>query len=352
MEMEARDKELEAQVQADFEEQQGTIKLLLLGAGESGKSTIFKQMKIIYGVGFTPEDRENFTPVVYNNTIVAMKALLQACEDFGHETKCKEEIEAFKEVIDDAEVDEEMGTSIQTLWADPGVQAAFENRHQYQLHDSAPYYFASIDRIMAPDYLATEQDILHSRVRTSGIVEEAYIIDSVPFVMYDVGGQRNERKKWIHCFDDVTAVIFVAAMSEYDQVLYEDSSQNRLMEALNLFDEICNSRWFENTAVILFLNKKDLFEDKIRIKDIRQPNPKAGEPDLFGDYTGGLNYEAGVEYMTKKFLDRNDMPDKRRIFCKPTCATDTTNVKTIFEACKQVILDMNISGSGFMNEDD
>jgi hypothetical protein len=66
-----------------------------------------------------------------------------------------------------------------------------------------------------------------------------------------VGGQRNERRKWIHCFDDVTAVIFVAAISEYDQVLYEDPTQNRLMEALNLFDEICNCRC--GAAYVLFL---------------------------------------------------------------------------------------------------
>ena len=69
---------------------------------------------------------------------------------------------------------------------------------------------------------------------TSGIVEEKYVIDGVEFVMYDVGGQRNERKKWIHCFDNVTAVIFVAAISEYDQVLYEDNTQNRIIEAVNL----------------------------------------------------------------------------------------------------------------------
>merc|ERR1712100_830153 len=71
-----------------------------------------------------------------------------------------------------------------------------------------------------------------------GIVEEAYNIDGVEFRMYDVGGQRNERKKWIHCFDNVTAVIFVGAISEYDQVLYEDKTQNRLIEAVDLFEEI------------------------------------------------------------------------------------------------------------------
>ena len=60
--------------------------------------------------------------------------------------------------------------------------------------------------------------------------------------MYDVGGQRNERKKWIHCFDDVTAVIFVASLSEYDQVLYEDNTVNRMEEAVTLFSDIANSR--------------------------------------------------------------------------------------------------------------
>ena len=74
--------------------------------------------------------------------------------------------------------------------------------------------------------------------------------------MFDVGGQRNERRKWIHAFDNVQAVVFVAALSEYDQVLFEDETQNRMEEALQLFDQIVNSKWFKTTAMILFLNKK------------------------------------------------------------------------------------------------
>lgn len=70
---------------------------------------------------------------------------------------------------------------------------------------------------------------MYSRVRTSGIVTERYNIDGTTFEMYDVGGQRNERKKWIHCFEGVTAVIFVAAISEYDQKLFEDASTNRMV---------------------------------------------------------------------------------------------------------------------------
>ena len=79
---------------------------------------------------------------------------------------------------------------------------------------------------------------------------------------FDVGGQRNERRKWIHCFDNVNAVVFVASLSEFDQMLYEDETKNRLDEALELFGKISNSKWFAETAIILFLNKKDLFEKK------------------------------------------------------------------------------------------
>ena len=61
------------------------VKLLLLGAGESGKSTIFKQMRILFGAPLTEEEKNQITPVVYNNTIASMKLLVQAVIDMGYE---------------------------------------------------------------------------------------------------------------------------------------------------------------------------------------------------------------------------------------------------------------------------
>jgi len=359
-----RSKEVEARNKADFEAEQSKIKLLLLGAGESGKSTIFKQMKILYGLGFSPEEQKQMTPVVYNNTIVSMKTLLQAAEDLTPPVAitAAETAKRVMEVSDDREIDAEVGGWIKELWADPGVTETYEQRSKFQLIDSAEYYFESIDRIMADDYTATVTDILKSRVRTSGIVEEKYKIDGVDFVMFDVGGQRNERKKWIHCFDDVTAVIFVAAISEYDQVLYEDNRQNRMDEAITLFDEICNSRWFEDTSMILFLNKKDLFEKKIKKISIRQPATDE-LPGRFEDFEGGIctcgggypsDFEctcgvqdAGKQYMLDKFLEKNSN-EVKEIYYHITCATDTSNIKHVFDACKDIILKNNLKGSGFM----
>lgn len=85
-------------------------------------------------------------------------------------------------------------------------------------------YFDSIDRIGDINYVPTDQDVLRSRVKTTGITETTFVIGELTYRMFDVGGQRSERKKWIHCFENVTAIIFLVAISEYDQVLIEDET--------------------------------------------------------------------------------------------------------------------------------
>lgn len=65
------------------------------------------------------------------------------------------------------------------------------------------------------------------------------MIGELKFKLFDVGGQRSERRKWINCFENVTALLFLVAISEYDQSLYEDESINRMQESLALFDSIC-----------------------------------------------------------------------------------------------------------------
>lgn len=101
-----------------------------------------------------------------------------------------------------------------------------------QVIDTTKEFFKYLSEIATPDYMPTDEHILLSRVRTTGIVEETYVIKKHTYVMFDVGGQRNERKKWIHCFDGVNAVIFVAALSEFDQMLFEDEGMNRMVRLL------------------------------------------------------------------------------------------------------------------------
>jgi guanine nucleotide-binding protein G(i) subunit alpha len=146
-------------------------------------------------------------------------------------------------------------------------------------HANRASYFDSIDRIAAPDYIPNDQDVLRSRVKTTGITETTFIIGDLTYRMFDVGGQRSERKKWIHCFENVTTILFLVAISEYDQLLFEDETVNRMQEALTLFDSICNSRWFVKTSIILFLNKIDRFKEKLPVSPMK---------NYFPDYEGKL----------------------------------------------------------------
>jgi len=338
-----RSKQIERNLKEDGIQAAKDIKLLLLGAGESGKSTIVKQMKIIHEGGFTNEDNKQYKPVVYSNTIQSLVAIIRAMGtlniafgDADRESDAKMVLDVIARMEDTEPFSEELLAAMKRLWADSGVQECFGRSNEYQLNDSAKYFLDDLDRLGQKDYMPTEQDILRTRVKTTGIVEVHFHFKNLNFKLFDVGGQRSERKKWIHCFEDVTAIIFCVAMSEYDQVLHEDETTNRMQESLKLFDSICNNKWFTDTSIILFLNKKDLFEEKIK---------KSPLTICFPEYTGKQTYEEAAAYIQAQFEAKNKSTTKE-IYCHQTCATDTNNIQFVFDAVTDVIIANNLRGCG------
>jgi GTPase SAR1 family protein len=336
----ARSKVLERELERENEHDDVVQKLLLLGAGESGKSTLFKQMITIYGTGFPLEERKNYTEFVRRNTLNSIKTLVENCPNFTPVTPENEpHCEIIREIKEeDDKIAPEVVAAIMVLWRDPGVLATHEKRSQFQLMDSAQYFLDRIEIIAGPNYVPSEQDVLRTRVRTIGIVENNFEIEGVQYKMFDVGGQRSERKKWLHCFESVTAVLFVAAMSEFDQNCFEDNETNRVHEALTLFEEICNNQWFKNTAMILFLNKKDLLQSKLdRGVQVR---------DFFPDFCADNN---NLDYVAAFFKDKFVALNRRlgkKIYCHVTCATDRGNVAAVFNAVKDIILNKQLTGAG------
>jgi len=358
-------------------QQRKIVKLLLLGAGESGKSTVFKQMQILHGKGFKGSTALAYTEVIYRNLFKNMITLVKGAEKLGIEIEAKGECSQFMQLD---RRNPTLGASdvalFKALWADKGIQSVYAQRSVLQVADSTSYYLENIDRLAAAGYIPIEQDILRARIRTSGIIEEHFLVGARQndFAIIDVGGQRNERKKWIHCFDDVTAVIFVAALSEYDQVLYEDRHQNRMVEAIQLFKEIVNCKFFAKTSMILFLNKADLFAEKIKTVDIRQPlepwsteevidgdgeakssHGKRGKArrtrqhrGFFMDYDGGCDEQAGIAYF-KKLFARQNKNKRRKIFTHVTTATNTENVDKVFESCRAALMKERMDEMGYGN---
>ncbi|XP_068521967.1 guanine nucleotide-binding protein subunit alpha-14 isoform X2 [Anas acuta] len=330
--------EIERQLRRDKRNARRELKLLLLGTGESGKSTFIKQMRIIHGSGYTEEDRKGFTKLVYQNIFTAMQAMIRAMDTLKIQYT-SEENEESAQMIREVEVDKvtvleiKQVEAIKNLWKDPGIQECYDRRREYQLSDSAKYYFTDIDRIAMPSFVPTQQDILRVRVPTTGIIEYPFDLENIIFRMVDVGGQRSERRKWIHCFESVTSIIFLVALSEYDQVLAECDNENRMEESKALFKTIITYPWFLNSSVILFLNKKDLLEEKIMYSDLIS---------YFPEYTGPKqDVKAARDFILKLYQDQN--PDKEKvIYSHFTCATDTENIRFVFAAVKDTILQLNL----------
>ncbi|CAG8804676.1 19627_t:CDS:2, partial [Dentiscutata erythropus] len=222
--------EIDNQLKKDKMLMRNEIKMLLLGAGESGKSTILKQMKLIHEGGYSDEERDSFKEIIFSNTVQSMRVILDAMEmmniPFRSEDAKKQSliILGLPNQIEGDHLPSNVSHAIKVLWADGGVQECFNRSREYQLNDSAKYYFDSIDRISQTNYVPTNQDVLRSRVKTTGITETTFFIGELTYRMFDVGGQRSERKKWIHCFENVTAIVFLVAISEYDQLLLEDET--------------------------------------------------------------------------------------------------------------------------------
>ncbi|KAI8335208.1 G-alpha protein [Blakeslea trispora] len=338
-----RNQEIDQQIKRDRANLRKEIKMLLLGAGESGKSTILKQMKLIHDGGYTPEERENFKEVIFSNTMQSMRVTLEAMDNLGIVFKNPEN-EMHKRLVLEAppQIDylgHELVEAIDSLWDDPGVQECVQRSNEFQLNDSARYYFDSILRIGQQNYMPSDQDVLRSRVKSTGITETTFVISDLTYRMFDVGGQRSERKKWIHCFENVTALVFLVAISEYDQVLFEDESVNRLQESLTLFDSICNSRWFIKTSIILFLNKIDLFAEKL---------PRSPLGDFFPDYNGGNSYDAACQYLLQKFVSLNTRADTKQIYTHLTCATETKQIKFVMNAVNDIVVHENLRTVGLL----
>jgi len=141
--------------------------------------------------------------------------------------------------------------------------------------------------------------------------------------------------------DGVTAVIFVSALSEYDLVLAEDDTVNRMLESLQLFKSICNNRFFRQAGMILFLNKKDLFAEKLRFSPITV---------CFPEYTGLNTYEPSLHYIQEQF-EKMDVREKlngheRELYTHVTCATDTETMQFVFDAISDMIIQTNLIHAG------
>mmetsp|Transcript_56274 Transcript_56274/g.89641 ORF Transcript_56274/g.89641 Transcript_56274/m.89641 type:complete len:363 (-) Transcript_56274:393-1481(-) len=334
-------------------------KLLLLGAGSSGKSTFFKQLCQIHGNGFQQQDIEQAKQNIFDCIIDQMKQLVEQCvenikqqeedglNDGEYEYKLSEHAQQAADYMlspkvprGGIDITPQLATLITTLWSDPSIKKSFETRTNLGVVDSAPHFFEDIDRISDQHYEPTEEDILLVRIPTTGMRSASFFVQNNKFTVVDVGGQRNERTKWIHQFSIVDAVLFVCSLSCYDQNLFEEEDVNAMHESIRLFDLVLNNRYFARTSMILFLNKNDLFKEKIQHKSIKPCFPEYDGPDY--------EYQPALEYIQEIFMSCNPEHTGRQIYSHITQATDSDNVAKIFHDVQHLVVVTALQRNGIM----
>ncbi|XP_068193381.1 guanine nucleotide-binding protein G(o) subunit alpha-like [Antennarius striatus] len=334
-------------IEQDLHEQARTernvVKILLLGAAESGKTTLIKQIKMIHSHGFSKQELLSFKPAILDNLLTSMKFVLQGMgilrinlANKKNKIHARSILSCSQCIGEDQELLPFVAHALCALWADHGVRTAAARGFEFELNDSALYFFENLSRIIAPNYFPNEADVLRVRVRTCGIIETQFQVNGKQFRLLDVGGQRTERRKWLSCFDCIQAVLFVVALSSYDTVRMEAPSVNQLQESLKLFTSICTNKSFMKASLILLMNKSDLFRDKIR---------HSGRHLRFylSTYKGAdADVDAAAHHITAMFSSCN-IGLHRPVYHHFTTATDTANIQIVFDVVIDQIIQENLT---------
>lgn len=402
-----RDKQLSKLLNKYHREDLKRLKLLLLGTGESGKSTITKQMRIIHINGFSNSERMSKIDDIIKNIRESILSLVMAMQQLAVPLEKGENERSRDFILSHAgssayEPREEFWDHVERLWADAGIQSCHERSYEYQLIDSAKYFLDKVPEIRLPSYVPSHQDILRCRGITTSIQHIEFDVPDaghqVKFSVYDVGGQRGERKKWIQVFDSVVAILYLADCSGFDQMLREDPTKNRLMETLEIFEQVWNNRFLRQVSVLLFLNKIDILAEKVArgrsiedcfinkypgcgFPDYQSYNPsKEEKTEFLESFPGGndaprrrgrsssrtdINPEVTKtacyikhlfskivrgELTLKAFQAQNDKDWHQHHSCEPfyTCAVDTNNVTKVMGGCRKLIIRKHLERFGII----
>lgn len=223
------------------------------------------------------------------------------------------------------------------LWTDPITQAVLEEQ-DIRMQELAGFFLDQLDRVTGPRYIPSDDDILKARLKTLGVTEHRFTLASTGSIsrdwrIFDVGGHRSQRAAWVPYFDDMDSIIFLAPISCFDQTLAEAPKINRLADSVTIWSEVSAHKLLENTNLILFLNKVDIFRAKLA----------AGTKlaDYIVSYGKRANdFESTTTYLRKKFSDilKDKSPLPRVFYSHFTTVTDPKSTRYILANLKEIFI--------------
>ena len=326
---------IEKQLAKDKKKEKSLMKILCLGTSCSGKSTILKQMRILHQDGFMNDEKDVYRDSFLFTFVLSAYELVSklpesACSKKVHELRAKlSQLSYIKARL--LKKDDEVFTKILSFFKSfEGEDLIATYGQGRQCGMFLMYFLERMETVTSYDeFVPNTDDILRIRVQTTGVVFTNFHYKKANFCMVDVGGQKTERRKWIHLFDDVRAIFFVVDLSNFED----------MTESLEVFAGICSTKALKEANVILFFNKTDIFKQKKNLSELAEQFPEFIE-------TRCNHKEAGL-FIKRKFEETfRKYHEKGLIYSFFTCATDTNNIEKTFSACTDIILKKSLAAAG------
>jgi GTPase SAR1 family protein len=322
--------------------------LLLLGAGNAGKSTFTKQLLHFNSIAPTQAECAEWISALHVNTLSSAKTLIAAT--LSH-AKLKatlaniippavqkkllesEELEPFVDNIEALAV-KEISDILEDLESEVTFLAGGHG---------AKHFFKNVRNYVKPGYVPTHEDIIHVRKKTNGIQEYHLKYDGKAVTIVDVGGQKSERRKWIDQFEKTTAIIFLVAINEYDLNMEEEVTENRLVDSIKMFRALSSS-FLKDKPFILFLNKSDLFQKKI------QKVPLASVFEGFEEFEKSEKckdkFETSWKFLAEQF--KSKFSGTNTLTVHLTSALDAESCKKVWSAVASNFLIASVAAAGLI----
>ncbi|CAE6374443.1 unnamed protein product [Rhizoctonia solani] len=231
------------------------------------------------------------------------------------------------------------------LWSNAVVHQHLKQA-EFFVEDMSGFFLNDIERITSAGYIPTDDDILRSRVKSIAPTETVLpnLEKGLEWRIYDVGGARRQRAKWAPFFDDMDLLIVVVPVSAFNQYLAEDHSVNRLKDSFEMWEELCKTTALHHIPVLLFLNKTDLLEKKLRTG--------VKLSDYMVNYGNRPNEpEKVIRYLRKSFLElrkRSKAPQSTPYYIHQTSVVDQTATQTVIKHVRDQIVIGHMKESYFV----